>query len=92
MKTQIANIRRNKKPALALTGLVLLSSLRFLQSQMITPLPTLGGSMGSALALNGSVTMDGNLVNRAIPEPSTVALFVLGFGLFAWRRRVNRAA
>jgi len=47
---------------------------------------------GSALALNGSVTMDGNLVNRAIPEPSTVALFVLGFGLFAWRRRVNRAA
>ena len=45
---------------------------------------------GSALALNGSVTMDGNLVNRAVPEPSTVALFVLGFGLFAWRRRVNQ--
>lgn len=46
---------------------------------------------GRALARNGAVTLDSNPINSpAVPEPSTVALFVLGFGLIAWRRRVNR--
>ena len=45
---------------------------------------------GRALAIT-AVTLDSNPVNSpAVPEPSALALFALGFGLFAWRRRVNQ--
>jgi hypothetical protein len=45
---------------------------------------------GRALAI-AAVTLDSNPVNSpAVPEPGALALFALGFGLFAWRRRVNQ--
>jgi hypothetical protein len=44
---------------------------------------------GRALAIT-AVTLDSNPVNSPVPEPGALALFALGFGLFAWRRRVNR--
>jgi hypothetical protein len=45
---------------------------------------------GRALAIT-AVTLDSNPVNSpAVPEPGALALFALGFGLFAWRRRVNQ--
>jgi len=49
---------------------------------------------GRALAQNGLVALDSNPINRpaGVPEPGTLGLFALGFGLIAWRRRVNRAA
>jgi len=46
---------------------------------------------GRALAENGAVTLDSNPVTTPqVPEPGAVALIGLGFGLFAWRRTVNR--
>jgi hypothetical protein len=49
---------------------------------------------GRALARNGQVSLDANSVvtSPLVPEPGTLALFALGFGLIAWRRRVNQAA
>lgn len=50
---------------------------------------------GRALALNGGVSLDSNpivTVPVPVPEPGALALVVLGFGLFGWRRRVNQAA
>jgi hypothetical protein len=50
---------------------------------------------GRALALNGGVSLDNNpivTVPTQVPEPGALALVVLGFSLFAWRRRVNQAA
>jgi hypothetical protein len=47
---------------------------------------------GRALAEGGAVTLDANPINSpAVPEPDALALLALGFGLFAWRRRVNPA-
>jgi hypothetical protein len=45
---------------------------------------------GRALALT-AVTLDSNSVTSPVPEPGTLGLFALGFGLFALRRRVNQA-
>jgi hypothetical protein len=48
---------------------------------------------GRALAVGGAVTLDSNPVNiPAVPEPGALAVFALGFGLLAWRLRVNQAA
>jgi len=48
---------------------------------------------GRALAMGGAVTLDSNPVNiPAVPEPGALAVFALGFGLLAWRLRVNQAA
>jgi hypothetical protein len=45
---------------------------------------------GRALAIT-AVTLDSNPVSSpAVPEPGALALFGLGFGLIAWRRRVNQ--
>ena len=45
---------------------------------------------GRALAIT-AVTLDSNPVNSpTVPEPGALALFALGFGLIAWRRRVNQ--
>jgi len=48
---------------------------------------------GRALAENGAVTLDSNPVTTPqVPEPGALALLAVGFGLFAWRRRVHQAA
>jgi hypothetical protein len=50
---------------------------------------------GRALAQNGEVSLDANSVvinPQVVPEPGPLALFALGLGLFAWRRRANQAA
>ena len=64
-----------------------------LASESIT-LTTGATLFGRALASNGAVTLDSNLVviPVAVPEPGTVMLFALGFGLIARRRAMNRAA
>lgn len=36
---------------------------------------------GSALASTGAVTLDGNVIDNAVPEPSALTLAILGFGL-----------
>ncbi|MGC8559962.1 MAG: ice-binding family protein [Phycisphaerae bacterium] len=36
---------------------------------------------GSALASTGAVTLDGNVIDNAVPEPDALTLAVLGFGL-----------
>jgi hypothetical protein len=48
---------------------------------------------GRALAENGQVSLDANSVTApiAVPEPQSLTLVALGFGLIAWRRRVNSA-
>lgn len=49
---------------------------------------------GRALASIGQVSLDGNHVTSpgVVPEPGTLVLFALGFGLIARRRPMNRAA
>jgi len=64
-----------------------------LASESIT-LTTGATLFGRALASNGAVTLDSNLVGipAVVPEPGTVMLFALGFGLIARHRPMNRAA
>jgi hypothetical protein len=64
-----------------------------LASESIT-LTTGATLLGRALASNGAVTLDSNLVGIpvAVPEPGTFMLFALGIGLIARHRPMNRAA
>ena len=64
-----------------------------LASESIT-LTTGATLFGRALASNGAVTLDSNLVGIpvGVPEPGTFMLFALGFGLIARHRPMNRAA
>jgi hypothetical protein len=64
-----------------------------LASESIT-LTTGATLFGRALASNGAVTLDSNPVGipTVVPEPGTILLFALGFGLIARHRPVNRAA
>lgn len=41
---------------------------------------------GSALARNGAVTLDDNTITNCVPEPSTIALALMGGALLALRR------
>jgi len=45
---------------------------------------------GSALALNGAVTLDTNMITNCIPEPGSMSLVWIGCGLLAMRSRSRR--